>query len=181
MSVQVLCPKCSTVAEWHRPPVTVCGACQSQYPDALRENAERALRRSAAPMPALVAVGGVGSALVGGLFVAFLILAPFNVGSYTINGQPVSGPEFLRQAGVSFALVGLVLLGIAIGIWREQSWARPLMLSYWIAVPLAAIAGIGWDWTDLVGVVVTSALSAAIAAWYLYGRANVRAYFEART
>jgi hypothetical protein len=120
------------------------------------------------------------SAFAGAMFLILLATAPFNIGSYTINDEPVTGPEFFRHAGFSFGLIGILLVSIAVGLWREREWVRPLMLLYWGAVPLSILAGTGWEVSDLIGSLVVTALGAGCAAWYLYARPNVRAYFEAR-
>ena len=181
MSVQILCPNCAGIAEWHQPPVTDCTACHTPYPEAMRSSAESSLRRTLAPKPMLLVLGQIGSALGGALFASSLATAPFNVGTYSINGEPVSGPEFLRQAGFSFALVGALSLAIAFGLWRERTWVRPLMLLYWLSFPLSVLTTGAWDWASLMGALVMAGIAAGIAGWYLYARPNVRAYFDARS
>jgi len=180
MSIHVLCPRCGNVTEWHRPPVSECGACHTAYPAALRPNAEASLRRELAPKPALLLIGQIISAFIGAVFLILLVLAPFDVGSYSINDEPVTGPEFFRRAGFSFGLIGILLVSIAVGLWREREWVRPLMLLYWVVLPLSVLAGTGWQVDDLIVSLVAMAVGVGCAAWYLYARQNVRAYFEAR-
>src|SRR5687768_16262081 len=102
MSVIVLCPNCQFAATFHRTPITLCARCQQPYPDAVRAPAERALGASAAPKPALLVLGQVLSACAAVGFLSVLILAPFDLGTFTIEDQQVSGPEFLRRAGIAF-------------------------------------------------------------------------------
>jgi hypothetical protein len=68
------------------------------------------------------------SLFAAGIFFLLLISAPFDVGSYSINGEPVSGPEFLRRAGWLFGVVAVVLGAIGIGLLLERPWSRQLML-----------------------------------------------------
>ena len=180
MSVQVLCPACGHVAEWHRAPVTECARCQAPYPEPLRLSVERALVRERAPRPLLLTLGQWASLGGGALFLFMLLLAPFDAGTYTIGDEVVSGPEFLRRAGWVFAAAGALLVTIGIGLWRERPWVRPLMVAYWGATGLLALAGPNVDAEALTSGLLFAAFGAAGAAWYLYGKPNVRAYFEAR-
>jgi hypothetical protein len=181
MSVQVLCPHCGVIAEWHRPPVIDCAACHSPYPAQLRVSTERALERSLAPKPMLLFLGQLGSALGGLVFLGTLATAPFNAANYTINNQPVSGAEFLRRAGFLWAAIAAVLLVIAFGLWRERAWVRPLMVLYWLLLPLGSFIVDDWDTASILSAFFFCGVAAAIAAWYLYRRPSVRAYFDARS
>ncbi|HVE79804.1 MAG TPA: hypothetical protein VNA89_13125 [Gemmatimonadaceae bacterium] len=188
MSVVVMCPACQAAEAYDRPPVAVCGRCGRRYPDAVRAPAERALGRPRAvdgdmpPKPALLVLGQFASAFAGAVFLLGVPLAAFDVGTFTVHGQQVSGPEFLRRGGgPAFAATGALLLTVAVGLWRGRPWARPLMLAYWpvaggLTIALApAGARLEAAWTTL-----TFALAGGLlAAWYLYGRRNVAAYFGA--
>src|SRR5690242_21879753 len=106
MSVQVLCPSCGEVTPFHRPPVTDCPRCHVPLPEPVRASATRALAIEEAPKPALLMVGQIFSLLGGAIFVVLLIAAPFNAGSYSIDGEAVTGPEFLRRVGLPLGGVG---------------------------------------------------------------------------
>jgi O-antigen/teichoic acid export membrane protein len=184
VSAIVLCPSCNQASTHHRPPVTACSHCGAAYPDAVRAPAELALGGARAPKPALLVLGQLGTAFAGGLFLLLLALAPFDVGSYTIGDEQVSGPEFLRRAGLLFGAIGALLAAISVGLFRGRAWARPLMMIYW-AVTAVALVAASWvdsadDPADLVGGLVVTAVAAGIAWWYLYRKPNVVAYFDAR-
>ena len=180
MSVQILCPTCNEVVEWHLPPIAACGRCGTPYPPAIRESSEAALKRSIAPKPGLLVVGQWISTLGGVLWTFVLLLAPFNAGQFSINGETVSGPEFLRRAGLGMGLNTVLVLAIAIGLWRNRAWSRPLMILYWLSWPLLAVSLGGGDTSTLLPALLVSALFASLAAWYLYGWSAPRAYFDAR-
>lgn len=180
MSIQVLCPACGYVAELHRPPVTECARCHEPLPEELRLATERALAREQAPKPLLLTIGQWLSLFSGAMFLLFLLLAPFDLGTYTIGEEVVSGPEFLRRAGLIVVLFGGLLVAIGVGLWRGRQWARPLMIGYWLLLPLLALADAEGGVVDVVGALVFAALAAGVAAWYLYAKPNVRAYFAAR-
>jgi hypothetical protein len=134
------------------------------------------------PKPFLLQLGTVGSLAIGAMMLLFLALAPFDVGSYSISGEVVSGPEFLRTAGILFAVHTANLLAVGIGLWQERSWTRPLMIGYWLTVLVADVAWIvGGTLTAIegVGFAVEIAISMGLAAWYLYRKANVVAYYDA--
>ncbi len=180
MSVQILCPTCEQVTAWHKPPVGTCPHCQSAYPDWLRVSTETSLRHSETPTPLLLVLGLYGSALAAAMFALVLILAPFDLGNYSINDQAVPGPVFLREAGLSFALVAGVLGAIAVGLWRERAWPRPLMIGYWLLLPIGSLTLDGWTPGSLITAIGTAVVCAGVAALYLYGRPNVVAYFDVR-
>jgi len=109
-----------------------------------------------------------------------LFLAPFNAANYTINGEPVSGTEFLRHAGLLFATLGLCSLAIAYAIWRERSWSRWAIIGFW-AAQLAGAVGLGWAESGLGGAAAAVAsllLIVLLVAWYLFGKEDVVEYYR---
>ena len=181
MSTSAVCPHCSAVSSFHRVPVTSCPRCNEIFPDALRGQIEASLLRSKAPQPVLLTIGMYGSLLFGGVAILFLALAPFDIGSYSIGDEVVSGPEFLRRAGIAFAAVSGLCLGIGYGLWKERTWARPLMVAYWAIVSAASItagpnASMAWA---LLTTGFFAVITMGLAAWYLYGNSAVVAYYEA--
>jgi hypothetical protein len=139
-------------------------------------------RASLVPKPALLWVGQFATALAGGMTLLLLALAPFDAGTFTLNGEEVSGPEFLRRGGgLVFAVIGGLFVAIAVGLWRGRGWSRPLMLYYWFVIA-AIMIGLSWQQdASLAGAAPSLAFVAfagGIAAWYLYRKENVVAYFE---
>lgn len=184
MSVILQCPNCHQTAQFYRRPIENCPRCQAPYPGVIRQPAESALQRDLAPKPALLLLGQIVTTFGGGVFLLLLVLAPFNAASYSINGQPLSGHEFLRAGGgYTFALIGIWLTAIAVGLWRERAWARPFMLAYW-PITEALVVAQSWHEPDFVTSVVSTGLFTiagfAVAAWYLYDKENVVAYFASR-
>lgn len=184
MSVIVQCPSCHDAIQFYRLPVERCPRCQSAYPDAVRHHAESALGRDLAPKPALLVLGQFGTTFMGGICLLFLVLAPFNLASYSISGQAVSGREFLVDGGgYAFGLIGGWVAAIAVGLWRERAWTRPLMLAYW---PVSGALTVALEWheadfvTTIVSMLLFTGVAFATAAWYLYDKENVVAYFAAR-
>ena len=133
-----------------------------------------------APKPALLVLGQIFSLFASAMILVLLLAAPFDAGSFNINGQEVSGPEFLKQAGWLFGAVGVLLATIGIGLLRDAPWSRPLMLVYWLLIPLSLLLSDPIGAVDIAGVSVFTALGAGVAWWYLYRKSNVRAYFESR-
>jgi hypothetical protein len=176
-----MCPSCRQTSLWNRGPVRECGKCGAAFPDDVRNLAEAALAQSQAPTPFLLSLGQLGAAVFALGFGGMLLLAPFDAGTFTVNGEQVSGPEFLRRAGLLFGGIAVLMAAIAVGLWQNRPWARPLMVGYWLlaaAMPLVLPAETRSEmWASSIFMIV----AAAIAAWYLYGKENVRAYFEAWT
>jgi hypothetical protein len=119
---------------------------------------------------------------VGLLTVVFLVLAPLNIGTYTINGEPVTGPEFLRRVGLGYGLAGVACIVIAFGLYREQPWTRVLMLLYWIVLG-ATMLGLTLADSSIGNAIVVTVFGAGVplvvAYWYLYSKENVVAYYRA--
>jgi hypothetical protein len=180
VSVQVLCPSCGEVTPFHRPPVTDCPHCHVPLPEPVRAAATRALAIEGAPKPALLMLGQIFSLLAGAIFVVLLIAAPFNAGSYSINDEPVTGPEFLRRVGLMLGVMGILLASIGVGLLRDKPWSRPLMIIYWLAVGVSVAFTGGTSAGDIFAGVLTPLVAAGIAYWYLYVKPNVRAYYESR-
>jgi hypothetical protein len=129
-------------------------------------------------MPSLMHVGMWGSAVVGGFCALFLPLAAVGVGSYAINGEPVSAHEFLRVAGLLLAAIAGLLLAIAFAFWRERPWGRHAVLAFWL-YSAAAAAALAQNPLSALGSVFECLAMAAVAAWYFYGKPNVVAYYRA--
>jgi hypothetical protein len=116
----------------------------------------------------------------GGLFLLLVLLAAFDAGNYTIDGEVVSGPEFLQRAGVYYATLGGSALAAAYAIWQERSWSRWAIVAFWVA-QLAAAIGFGWassGWAGVAGAVASLLLLAILVGWYLFDRENVVEYYR---
>src|SRR2546430_10040464 len=180
MSVSLICPTCGSPATIHRAPVSVGPNCQAAWPEALRLSAEATLARAKAERPLLLTVGMYVAPTVGGLFVLLVFLAAFDAGNYTIEGETVSGPEFLRRAGVYYLSLGGSALAAAYAIWRERSWSRWAIVVFWIA-QLAAAVGFGWaaaGMTGVAGAVASLLLLLVLVGWYLFDKENVVTYYR---
>jgi hypothetical protein len=146
----------------------------------VRKAAEEALRQAEAPKPALLALGQWFSLLAGAMFLLLLLLAPFDLATYSIDGDSVSGAEFLRRAGLGFGLLGVIQVAIGIGLLRDRPWARPLMIYYWLAAFAAGLSASGLEASEILSYAFSCAIPALVAGWYLYAKDNVVAYFAAR-
>jgi len=180
MSVSLICPICGSPATIHKPPVTVCPNCQAAWPEALRLSAEATLERAKVDRPILLTIGMYVAPFFGGLFVLLVLLAPFNAATYTIDGETVSGVEFLRRAGMYFLAIGGSSLAAAYAIWRERSWSRWAIVAFWLAQSAAAI-GFGWAGSGIAGVAAAIAsllLVLILVGWYLFDKENVVTYYR---
>ncbi len=181
MPVGLVCPGCNTPLTFHRGPVTDCPRCHRPLPDPLRQSAEAALARQESVRPLLLSIGAYASPGIGALFLLGVLGAATGTGSFDINGEPVSGAEFLKSFGVFMGGTGLLLVGIGVGLWRERTWARWLMVFYWV-LTLGGTAEIGWmtgGSATALGGLVSMAPVALVAFWYLFFKGNVVAYYRA--
>ena len=177
MSTTVICPHCTRPAEFRFLPADECPLCGASLPEELRSVVEAAIRKEKPRKPALLVVGMVGSAMFSGLCAIFLVLAPFDIGSYTINGEPVTGPEFLRRAGFLFFGGAAICGAVSYGLAKDRSWTRPLMLAYWIVIAVGSLA-LG-EASSVACSILTALCALTIAGLYLYAKDSVTDYYEA--
>jgi uncharacterized membrane protein (DUF2068 family) len=183
MPVSLICPTCGTAATFQRPPVATCPNCQAAFPVTLRQPAEASLLRQNAPRPTLLTVGLYVAPGFGAVCLMGVLAAATNARfvSFSINGDAVTGHEFLATAGAGMTVMGVLALAIAYGIWQERSWTRWLILGFWAAV-VAMNVGFGWANSGPSGAVsalVAVALFVLLVGWYLFGKENVVEYYRA--
>ena len=149
----------------------------------LRETAEASLLRERTPRPTLLMVGIYLAPAFGGMCLLAVVAAALNTSfvRFTVNGDVVTGHEFLKTAGLALTVLGALALGIAYGIWQERPWTRWLILGFWATV-VALDVGLGWAQAGLGGAasaVATLAVVLLLVGWYLFGKENVVEYFRA--
>jgi hypothetical protein len=95
------------------------------------------------------------------------------------GSTPMSSPVI--ATALSIVLVAVLAFAIAFGLWREKSWARPLMVAFWIAHGVQDFLVFRADSSvrPLAGplIFLSSVPFFFIAIWYLYGKENVVAYY----
>jgi hypothetical protein len=180
MSVVLVCPSCAAPYTLHRPPVPdVCDRCRTPFSDAVRQVADQSLRAEAAPRPLLLTLGLAFVTLWFAVVVLIFVVALVGNGPYKVDGQPVTKSEFFSDPRFfAFAPVIVISAWIAWALWRERPWARPLMLGSWIVVGVPPIFARDADWASRVSSILFVVITMTIASWYLYGKANVVAYFQ---
>lgn len=182
MSVGLVCPACSSGVNFIRPPVLVCPSCGGEFPDQLRSTAEATLRRQEAPRPLFLSIGVYGSGALAIALLGSVLGAPLNVLNYTVNGEPVSGLQFLRAAGFELGVLGLVSAGICYGLWKERTWSRPLMVFFWVfltAIQVGVALGSDERITNVTAALLAGAIMLGPVAAYLYFKNNVVEYYRA--
>ncbi|HSF41015.1 MAG TPA: hypothetical protein VLT87_14560, partial [Thermoanaerobaculia bacterium] len=92
-------------------------------------------------MPLLIRIGMVVSLLFGALFitaagdVAVTALRPLVGASAPHFSEPPVSPSWgttLASSFLAMAALGATALGIAWGFFRERTWARHLVMVYWV-------------------------------------------------
>ena len=138
--------------------------------------------RPPAERPLLLTIGMFGSALYAIGWFTLLALAPFDLGSYHWAGQTLTGPEFLRAAGLPLGMAAFICALISVGLWRERPWTRTLMIFFWAVIDAWLVSLVVRHQPASVGTpgaVIFAAAYMAAAAWYLYFKPNVAAYYRA--
>jgi hypothetical protein len=116
--------------------------------------------------------------VTGSLSILFLALAPFDLGSYSINETAVSGPEFLRRIGILWTAMSLSCLAIAYALWKDLEWSREAIMFFWLVTTVTLVVSAKQDGQSVIGSLFTGGFCATLAAWYLYGRDRVSAYYR---
>lgn len=183
MSVTLICPKCGKPAVYHHGSISTeatCGTCGELFPEELRQTAAHQLATQNVPRPVPLTIGMILANIWGTVWLLALLGAPMNVMTFEMNGEEVSGGEFLKRAGINIAVMVAVSFGIAYGIWKEKAWSRHLMLFFWAVMFVIGIVPlIGIAVPDaLIEIIFSWAMGVALSIWYLYGKANVRAYYR---
>lgn len=113
--------------------------------------------------------------------VVMLLCAPFNIGSYSLNGRAVSGPEFLSHGGGAAIVASAVFFGgVGLGIWRRRAWTRHALIAglagaFAISFVLQ-LARLGPEWPQSLA---SGGAVGLLAVWYLYLKAGTRTYYAA--
>lgn len=184
---KVFCPSC---ASEYRPGYTACVDCEVP----LVEHLTNAPRRRLVPAfptipklpdnrPLLIKIVPYVAFMIGVEAILGLVVGLLDVGTFTRAERVISGREFLSQAGLPLGALVLVSVAVALAFWKEAPWSRHLLIA---CITLEQLWS-GFGGTDLLefgpftldvgnpsGVVFL-----AIVCWYLYGKSNVRTYYQA--
>lgn len=119
--------------------------------------------------------------IVGGVPILCLLLALFDVGTYTWAGNVISGNEFFSEAALPIGALALVSFAVAFAFWREALWSRDLLIAC-LAVEQLWFGTGGTEW--LVGPftfdlgILSGPIVLGFAGWYLYVKPRVRTYYQ---
>ena len=135
-------------------------------------------RQNASERPALLGGFFVLAALFTLIALPLLFLAPVDIGTYVINGQQVSGPEFLATGGAIFVAGIAILVAVMVAIQTNSPVSRPLII-----VPLALALGMldvlaAWHGELTVTRVLRTVAVIAILVWYFYFKRTVVTYYQ---
>lgn len=113
-----------------------------------------------------------------GLSLGFL-MAALNLGTFQYYGRSVTGPEFLALAGVPMGAFAFFFILLCLGLWLKQAWVRPFFLLSLTAGSLVGqIYHPGPPPYPNLSEALTGLVLVALSAWYLYGNAAARSYFN---
>ncbi len=138
-------------------------------------------QRANLQMPLLMKLGMGFAALFAVGAVTLILLAPFGIGLFEIDGQPVSANEWLRVSAPLFLMAGGLMTGVAYGFRTQQTWSRHLVMALWLLVGLyglmagmtgAVPASVMWR------AIIQAIVLGSVAAWYFYAKRNVVEYFN---
>lgn len=168
MAVTLLCPHCKAPLVLSKEIPERCSGCEEEFPPEIVEAANRARARQ---RPALLTVGMWLSFFAGFFWLGTYLMALLDVNEAISYSGGRS--RFLRD-GATVAALGFLLLLIAIGLWKERRWVRPLAMVYWLATLTVSI-GIGTNRAESTLILLPALV---LAGWYFYNKRNVVAYYE---
>jgi hypothetical protein len=179
MPVTLICPSCKNTITVHLESTKTCASCGAEFPEDLLRTIETQLGSQKNRRPILLTIGLFATAFFGLLYLLFLVLAPLGFGDYSINGEQVSGGEFMRKVGVIWGIQGLLLLATSYGIWKEQTWSRHVFMFYLLTsaamtIPLLIKADAAGS---LILNLIFYVIGFVLAGWYLYLKGNVKGYY----
>jgi hypothetical protein len=132
--------------------------------------------------PLLIKVVPYLAFIIGGEAILGLLVGILDVGTFTRVGRVISGREFVSQAALPLSALILVSFTIAFAFWRETLWSRHLLIAclaveqLWSGFGGTKLLEFG-PFTLDIGI-PSGIVFLAFACWYLYGKANVRAYYQ---
>ena len=127
-------------------------------------------------VPTLMQAGMWLATFMGGLLWLGVLGAATGCGRFGINGEQVTGGEFLSTFGVAWAILGSLLLGAAYGIWTERSWSRHVVIAFWCYLLL--VLEMHATGPGRVAATLTVLPFLGTAALYFYAADEVVGYFR---
>ncbi|HEU0208731.1 MAG TPA: hypothetical protein VFQ78_07105 [Candidatus Udaeobacter sp.] len=114
------------------------------------------------------------------MFMAIL-LAILDRGPHLMGGEKVTRSEWLHIAAPLAAVIGCLMALIAYGLGARKAWSRHLVLTTFILIILyvSALGALNLlRPTIMWRAIVNASVFGCVAAWYLYLKSNVAAYFR---
>ena len=115
-----------------------------------------------------------------GMFLSIL-LAIVDIGPHVMGGERVTRSEWLHIAAPLVTAIGCLMALIAYGLCARKPWSRHLVITMFVAIIVYASTlgalnvlrhAIMWR------AIVNATFFGSAAAWYLYLKPNVAAYFR---
>jgi hypothetical protein len=147
-----------------------------RFPTIPKQHDDRpALLRS---VPILGLLSGIGALL-------FLLASFCGLGTYTVAGKVVSASEAFSRGAIPACVLAFVSFAVAIVVGKELPWSRPFIMLFLLLVAVGQVWSDGWEPSSFGFVLLTitvnvpsGVLGLLYAGWYLYGKSNVRAYYQ---
>jgi hypothetical protein len=115
-----------------------------------------------------------------GMFLS-IFLAILDVGPHLMGGERVTRSEWLHIAAPLVAVIGCLMALIAYGLGTAKPWSRHVVMAIFVLIVVYASALGALNalrHTIMWRAIVNASVSAGVAAWYFYFKANVTAYFR---
>lgn len=119
-------------------------------------------------------------ALFGAIITLITLVMPGNE-DYLVDNQIATKSDFMVKMLPSMFRF-LVAAPIAYGLWKERTWARPMLLAFFGIPELGKYLLPAWRDAPpgvIVLRLVISAIAIGLLGWYLYRKRNVVHYYKA--
>ena len=130
-----------------------------------------------APRPLLVSIVAwilVAQALVLPV-IAFSTFGPGSTGVFRFDGQVYPVAEYGPMLAALMLGWWLVAVAVSYGFLKGFGWSRWILLGAIVGQIIVLLAVDGFSMASLVPIAFT-----VLVGWYLFGKDNVRSYFESR-
>lgn len=174
MNSPSVCRRCGAPLGNQGAGLPACGACGAL----LAEETPAAAGRP--PLLILLTVFLAFLALFGAIITLITLFMPGNE-DYLVDNQLATKGDFLVKMLPSVFRF-LVAAPIAYGLWRERTWARPILLAFAGVSELGKYLLPGWREAPpgvIVPRLVVSGIVIGLLGWYLYRKRNVVDYYNA--
>lgn len=181
MNSLLVCPSCSTPAEYPGSGKPACSACGAilQLPEQAGAAGEQTAGRQRPSLLLVFMVFLASFATIGTIITFLTITVPGNE-DYIVDNRLATQSDFLIKM-LPFILLYLAAAPIAYGLWKERAWTRPLLVAFFAIPEFGKYLTPRWSDAPAHAFIprfILSVVLIGLLSWYLYRKRNVVRYYN---